>query len=95
MEKKLDLVLNELKNINTSMNHLETKIENIDTRLSTIERKTDVVNNQVASNSELLNKINASQKRLEMNVETLALRSIDHETELRELRLSSLKREES
>lgn len=62
------------------------RLDGIETSLETIEKKIDGISNQVAKNSEQLTMLTESQNRQEKILETLALRSIEHETELRNLR---------
>lgn len=71
---------------------METKFQNIEENMATkqelqsIEEKLNVIYKQVAENTEQINELTSSQKRQEKSLQILALRSIEQEGVIRELK---------
>lgn len=98
-DKILEQILDALKDMNSEQQKLNNQISMIESKMSTIESmmatkddikridsKLEAISAQVVENTEQLHLLTLGQERQGKALETLALRSIEQETELRELK---------
>lgn len=89
MEQKLHLILQKLETLDELKQivlALRDRQEESDAKIEALSMDMNKLHGVVAGHSELLHSIVDTQKRQEKILETLALRSIEQETELREFK---------
>lgn len=93
MEKKLDLIFNELQNINQRIQNIESGQKELNQMVRVIHDRQEETDAKLESLTLDVHKVHGElsslkqgQERQEKILETLALRSIEQESELREVK---------
>lgn len=93
MTDKLDLILEKLSLLESSVSEnieitkaLRDRQDETDAKLDALSMDVNKLHGVVTSHTELINTLVKSQERQEKILETLALRSLEQETDIRELK---------
>ncbi|EGL84261.1 hypothetical protein CathTA2_0181 [Caldalkalibacillus thermarum TA2.A1] len=82
-----------IKSTNVKVSHLDSKVSQLDSKMTQIDQKVSELENTVGEilklqkkQENLLQQLSQGQERQDKILETLALRSLEQETEIREMK---------
>ena len=83
MKVEITGIKSEMQDMKSQMN---SRFDSLETRTGNLETKVDVIHNQAVSNSERLNTISNNQNKQGKVLESLSLRSLEQEADIRVLK---------
>lgn len=86
MEKKIDLMLSELQKLNERVITIENDVSNIKNDVSNIKSEQQQIKQAVMETNESMKQLNAIQDSQQRIIELLSARSLEQESELRDLK---------
>lgn len=89
-ERILKQILLEIQGMKSEMQEMKSEMnsrfDTLETSVGTVELKVDIINNHVANTSEQLNSISNKQSKQGKILESLSLRSLEQEADIRVLK---------
>src|SRR5690625_3935116 len=83
MKSEITRLKSEMQDMKSQMN---SRFDSLETRTGNLETKVDIIHNQAISNSERLNTISNNQSKQGKVLESLSLRSLEQEADIRVLK---------